>query len=86
MLDPGAQTSAVKRKQVTQYKYTPTAGNAVGLKGIGGEEIERYGHAELSLSRGGVIQICAGVAHVEHPVVAAGVVVQQGQSVLHSPA
>ena len=87
MLDSGAQISAVPRKQVTKHNYTPTDSNVVGLKGIGGEEIERYGHVELNLSRGGeVIQVGAEVADVEYPVLATDAVVQRGQSVLHSPA
>ena len=51
MLDSGAQISAVPKKQVTKHNYTPTDSNVVGLKGIGGEEIERYGHVELNLSK-----------------------------------
>ncbi|CAK0811173.1 unnamed protein product [Prorocentrum cordatum] len=87
MLDSGAQISAIPRSQVTKHNYTPTDSNVVGLKGIGGEEIERYGHVELNLSRGGeVIQVGAEVADVEYPVVATDAVVQRGQSVLHSPA
>ncbi|CAK0866686.1 unnamed protein product [Prorocentrum cordatum] len=55
MLDSGAQISAIPRSQVTKHNYTPTDSNVVGLKGIGGEEIERYGHVELNLSRGGEV-------------------------------
>ncbi|CAK0888712.1 unnamed protein product [Prorocentrum cordatum] len=44
MTDCGAQISAIPRSQVTKHNYTPTDSNVVGLKGIGGEEIERYGH------------------------------------------
>ncbi|CAK0850454.1 unnamed protein product [Prorocentrum cordatum] len=35
------------RSQVTKHNYTPTDSNVVGLKGIGGEEIERYGYVEM---------------------------------------
>ena len=87
MVDSGAQISAVPRSQVSEHNYTTTDSNVVGLKGIGGEEIERYGHVELNLSKGGeVIQLGAEVADVEYPVVATDAVVQRGQSVLHSPA
>ena len=86
MIDSGAQISAAPRKQATKHNYMPTDSNIVGLKGTGGEEIQRYGHVELNLSRGGeAIQVGAAVANVEHPVVATDAIVQRGKSILHSP-
>eukprot|EP00959_Pyramimonas_sp_CCMP1952_P367384 7694834-Pyramimonas_sp.AAC.1 len=87
MLDSSAQISTVPRKQVTKHNYTPTDSNVVELKGIGGEEIERSGHWELNLSRGGeVIHVGAKIADVECTVAAVCAVVQRGHGVLHGPA